>query len=144
MDEHIQQKLLEMGYVPEKATPATPTDVYALFEKHLSGLVLFSGRVIARNLGFTVVLENENMSITTSKIDEERSLYINPLEKRIREEYIRVNGILNNDKIRVEEKVIANLDAFYLSIEDARENKVASFEFQKNGGMLYVPKRSEK
>lgn len=86
------------------------------------------------------MLEDDQICITTSKVDEMRSLYIHPLEKRIKEEYIRMN-VQTSDNIVVEEKVIGNFDAFYLSIRDFREHPVASFEFRKEGGMLYVPKR---
>ena len=134
MDEKVQQKWLDLGYdqekipgvvkkleglqhAPENAILATPTDVNNLFRLYLGGLVLFSGRVTAKS-GFTVVLEDEQICITTCKVDEERSLYIHPFEKKIRD-----------------------LDAFYLIIRDFRKNQVASFEFRKEGGMLYVPKK---
>ena len=158
MDEKVQQKWLDLGYdqekipgvvkkleglqhAPENAILATPTDVNNLFRLYLGGLVLFSGRVTAKS-GFTVVLEDEQICITTCKVDEERSLYIHPLEKRIKGEYIRMNGIQTNDTIQIEEKIIRDLDAFYLAIRDFRNNQVASFEFRKEGRMLYVPKRS--
>lgn len=139
----VIQKLTTLDYNPEKVTEATTTDVTALFGRYLGGVVLFSGRVIAKSLGFAAVLEDKNMCVTTSKVDEERSLYIFPLEKRIKEEYIRVNGIQTTDTILLEEKKISELDAFYLFVEDARKLPIASFEFHKEGGMLYVPKRKE-
>jgi|SRR3989338_3725973 len=158
MDDKIQQNWLDLGYdqekiprvvknladlqyAPENATLATPIDVCALFRQYLGGLVLFSGRVVA-NSGFTVVLEDEQMCVTTCKVDEERSMYIHPLEKRIKGEYIRMDSIQTNDTVQIEEKIIRDLDTFYLIIRDFRKNIVASFEFRKDGRMLYVPKRA--
>ena len=100
MDERVRQKLLELGYDPERKEKATSTDVYALFKQYLGGLVLFSGRVVAKS-DIIMILEDENMYITTTELEDtcsekagkKRSLYISPLEKRIKTEYIRMYNL---------------------------------------------------
>lgn len=140
--DRVVKKLIQLGYDPEKKVEGTLSDVYNIARGHLHGLVLFSGRVIA-NSGFISVLENDHLYVTSSKIDKECSLYISPLWKRTKEEYIRMYGVQTNDHIRIEDKVIGNIDNFSLIVEDARERPVAIFEFQKRGNMLYVPRKSD-
>ncbi len=138
----VIKKLNSLGYDPERSAKGTSTDVYNIARGHLNGLVLFSGRVVAK-AGFTTLLENDHLHVTNFKVDEERSLYISPLWKRIKEEYIRMSCVQTNDNIRIEDKVIGHIDSFSLIIEDARRRPVATFEFyKKKSEMLYVPRKS--
>ena len=142
MKSRVVKRLVDFGYDPERSVKGTPTDVYNIARGHLNGLVLFGGRVIAK-AGFMTVLENDHLFVTNSKVDKEYSLYISPLWKRIKEEYIRMYEVQTNDNISIEEKVIGNIDGFSLIVEDARQRPVATFEFyKKKNEMLYVPKRS--
>ena len=138
----VVKKLDGLGYDSERSVKGTTADVYNIACGHLDGLVLFSGRVVAK-AGFTTVLENDHLYVANYNADKERSLYISPLWKRIKVEYIRMGGVQTNDNIRIEKKVIGHIDSFSLIIEDARRRPVATFEFyKKDSEMLYVPKKN--
>lgn len=142
MEEKVKQKLMELRYDPRQSEVATPTDIYTIFRKHLGGLILFSGKAVARS-GHITVLEDENICVATSGTGSNRSLYINPLEKRIKEEYISIYDIQLQDNITINEQKISNLDAIILAITDIRQMPIVTFEFYKKGEMLYIPRLPE-
>ena len=162
MDEKVQQKLLELGYDHERREKATYPNLISISRGYLGGLILFEGRVIARDRCRSMV-DDKNVAITgfrtqdsnslyedilEKKLDENTvvdprsgyfsTLYISPLERKFEGEGICLDYICPSDRIYV-----ANYrkNTFILVIEDLRKNRLASFEFCTNGAMLYVPKR---
>ena len=138
----LAEKLGTLGYDYEQKVKGTPIDVANICRGHLKGLILLNGRVEAHS-GFSTVLEDAHLYAAYSKVGDQGALYISPLQKRIKEEYIRVGGIQISDYIEVlPERVVSNLDSFSLVIKDAREHLVARIEFfKREHEMLYVPKK---
>ena len=137
MDKYVQQKLLEMGYDAEKKQPGSCTDVHTISEGHLEGLVLFSGRVVAKDNIFHALQDNY-LLINNVCSGNLVSLYISPLEKRFENDGICFKDIQPTDR-RYIDAVSSN--SFNLVIEDVRKRNLAVFEFFVKGEMLYVPKR---
>ncbi len=137
MDKHIQQKLLEMGYDAEKVQPGSYTDICTISEGHLEGLVLFSGRVVARDNIFHALQDNY-LLVNNVRTESRVSLYISPLEKRFENDGLYFKDIQPTDRRYIE---VVSSNSFNLVIEDVRKRNLAVFEFFVKGEMLYVPKR---
>ena len=137
MDKQVQQKLLEMGYDAEKIQPGSHTDVHTISEGHLEGLVLFSGRVVARDNIFHALQENY-LLVNNVRSENLVSLYISPLEKRFENDGLCFKDIQPTDRRYIE---VVSSNSFNLVIEDVRKRNLAVFEFFVKGEMLYVPKR---
>ncbi len=138
MDELIQQKLLGMGYDAEKRQPGSSTDVHTISEGHLEGLVLFSGRVVARDNIFHAFQDNY-LLVNNVRTENRVSLYISPLEKRFENDGLCFKDIQPTDRRYIE---VVSSNSFNLVIEDVRKRNLAIFEFFAKGEMLYVPKKS--
>ncbi len=164
MDERVQQKLLEMGYVPENSEEAKHENLIAISSGYLGGLILFEGEIIARDKCRTIVRDDEGkVTITGSRTQNSNSLYadllgktlekdtvvdprsgyfsslyISPLNKKFKEEGVCLDFICPQDRIYVDG---IRKNKFTLVIEDIRQKSIASFEFLTRGEMLYVPKR---
>lgn len=144
MDELVHQKLLEQGYNPEKADKVLPGHLVAISQGYLGGLIVFSGRVTLSvgNSRVATVLEDDKMTLRYSVSNNLKSLYVRPLEYRIKAEYIRMEEIQPTDRIYITGVIGSqHRDTFSLVIEDARRNNIAALTFWKEGEMLYVPKR---
>ena len=166
MEERIRQKLLELGYDAERREEANDKNLIAISRGFLEGLVLFEGDIIYRDGKIRVVLRDEENAITISGSRTENSnslygdffqrtlgkdtvidprsgyfssLYVTPLYRRFREEGVCLDFIIPSDRIYVDG--IRN-GLFTLVFEDVRKNCFATFEFQKKGEMLYIPKQS--
>ncbi len=164
MDENVQRKLLELGYDPERTENATRANLIAISRGYLEGLILFDGRVIARDRLVVPVADN-NLTITGFKTQNSNSLYgdlfeskssdvrvidprlgyfstlyVNPLEKRFPGDGVHLDYISPSDRVFVADD---RKNTFTLIIEDLRKNRLASFEFWTKGEMLYVPKKAK-
>ncbi len=165
MEEKVAQKLLELGYDSARSEEANFGNLVAISRGYMGGLVLFDGDVVYRDRVRVVIRDGEGrITINGSRTENSNSLYgdflqrtldkntvidpksgyfsslyVTPLNKVFKEEGICLDFITPHDIIYVDG---IRKDLFTLVFEDLRRNRFATFEFQKKGEMLYVPKKS--
>ena len=102
------------------------------------GLLLFHALVKIRCGGYETILADEYMSITGSQIGNIKSLFIKPLERKIREEYGKMENVQEVNM----KGMCRTQHRTPLLLEVKLENRPpVSLDFWLMDGMLYVPKR---
>lgn len=149
--EDLAKKILSVEYDFERKREGSHEDVHGICKGYFAGVVLFSGTVIARD-NITVSFENTPMLVSNTRQGSIVSLYISPIKKQVEE----LEGKVKEIKDILEDRVVYFKDiqltdnpyidkvrnnAFSLVIEDVRKHTLATFEFLKEGEMLYVPKK---
>lgn len=135
--ENFVEKKLSLDYDVANQQLASYVHVCKISEGSLDGAVLFSGSVIARD-NIIHPLQGDYLLVSNARHDNLVSLYMSPLEQRFKDEGMCLKDIQPTDR-----RYVINIfkGTFMLVVEDARKNRVATFEFWYKGDMLYVPKR---
>lgn len=147
MDDKVQQNLLELSYNPKEShkimLSMLPEYIFSLCNEnaqYYGGVLLFDGLVKMRCGGFGTNLADERMTISGSQVGEMKSLFIKPLERRIREEYVRMEDIQNikmTKMLRTQHRTPLGFEITFTS------GHPVLLDFWLINGMLYVPAKTK-
>jgi hypothetical protein len=142
MDDQVRQTLSALGYDPAEGKKIMlsllPDYMVSLCNdsaEQYGGLLLFDG-LVKVHCGYKTILADEQMTISGSQVAEAKSLFIKPLEKRIKEEYVQlenINEIRMTGMWRTQHRTPLTFEVELIG------RSTVSLELWLANGMLYVP-----